>query len=54
MLRTITAYNDRNDTQLSNNNIIKAIHKVIAEEELDAHNVTVDNFSHTSNTKIKN
>ena len=54
-------YNDRNDASLYNKNILDAIHKVIDEEELDAHyiildahNVTVDNFSQTSNTQREN
>ena len=58
MFETLIDYNDRNDASLSNENIRGAIHKVIDEEELyshnitlDAHNVTVDNFSQTSNTQ---
>ena len=44
---------------LSNEKIWESIYKVIAEEELDAHNITSDaynvtgdNFSQTSNTQI--
>ena len=40
-------YNDRNDAPLSNDDVLQAIHKVIAEEEADAHNITVDTFSQT-------
>ena len=50
---TITYYNDRNDVPLSNYNIQEATNKVI-EKESDAHNVTVNNFSHTSNTQREN
>ena len=51
ILMTITDYNECNDTPLFNDKILEAIHKVIAEEELDSHNLTVDNFRHTSNTQ---
>ena len=53
MLRTITDYNNPNDAPLSNENIREVIHKVI-EEESDAHNVTVDNFSHMPDTQWEN
>ena len=39
--RTITYCNDSNYAPLSNDSIQYEIHKVIAEEESDAHNVTV-------------
>ena len=51
--KTLDNYNDLNDAPLSNDNIREAIHKVI-EEESDANNVTVDTFSHTSNTQREN
>ena len=58
LFRTITYCNDSNSAPLSNENIRYAIHRVIAEEKLDVHNitsdthnVTVDNFSQTSNTQ---
>ena len=51
---TLVYYNDRNYAPLSNEKIRKEIHKVIAEEEVDArninldvHNVTADNFCQT-------
>ena len=54
-------YNNRNDAPFSNENIQDSIHKVIAEEELDANNinldacnVTEDTFSQTSNTQRDN
>ena len=54
MYETLVNYNDRNDAPLFNENILKAMHKVIAEEESDAlnitsdaHNITADNFYHT-------
>ena len=51
---TLVDYNDLNDATFSNEKIWQAIHKYIAEEEsdshnitLDAHNVTMDTFSQT-------
>ena len=50
-------YNDRNDAPFSNENIWQAVRKVMAGEEadarnitLDAHNVTVDTFCQTTVT----
>ena len=61
MLRDIIDFNNCNDSPLSNENILEAIHKFIEEEDLDAHNitsdahnVTVDNFIQTSNTQRDN
>ena len=64
MYETLVDYNDRNDAPLSNENILKAMHKVIAEEEsdalnitLDAHNITADTFFQTPatpNTQVDN
>ena len=54
LLRTITDFNNRNDVPLFNEKIQEAIHKVIVEEESDAHNVTADNFSQTPNTQRDN
>ena len=58
---TIIDYNDDNGAPLSNENIQDAIHKVIEEKELDAHNITLDahnetsdTFSQTSNTQRDN
>ena len=45
MYDTITNYNDRNHTPLSNVNIREAINKVILEGKSEANNVTVDTFS---------
>ena len=53
-LRTITYCNNCNDALLSNEKIQEAIHKVILEEESDAHNVTANTFSQTSNTQREN
>ena len=44
---TLVYYNDRNSVPLSKEKILQAINKVIAEKELDAQNVTADNFSQT-------
>ena len=42
---TITNYNERNHTPLSNANIREAIDKVILEEQAEEDNATVDTFS---------
>ena len=55
MLKTLTDYNDRNNTPFSNAKIQEAIRKVIEEESIaDDNNVTVDTFVHTSNTQRYN
>ena len=54
MYETLIDYNDRNDALLSNEKTWQEIHKVISEEESDAHNVTVDTFSQTPNTQRDN
>ena len=58
MYETLINYNDRNDEPFSIENIWDEIHKVIKEEvlddhniTLDAHNITTDNFSQTSKTQ---
>ena len=54
---TITECNDRNCATLSNDNIRDEIHRVIVEEEVDAHNITMDTFIQmpvTSNTQGEN
>ena len=58
LFRTIINCNNRNDAPFYNEKIWYEIQRVIAEEEadannitLDAHNVTVYTFSHTSNTQ---
>ena len=52
MYKTLTDYNDRNNEPLLNDNIREAISKVIEEESIsDTNNVTLDTFSHTSNTQ---
>ena len=53
MYKTVVDYNDRNDTPLSNENILKAVHKVI-EEESDVKNITADIFNHTYNKQREN
>ena len=45
MYDTITNYNDRNYTPLSNTNIREAIDKEIMEEQAEANNATVDAFN---------
>ena len=53
--KTLTDYNDRNNTPLPNTNIREAIRKFIKEELIaDSNNVTVDTFSHASNTQREN
>ena len=59
--RTITYCNNCNNASFSNEKTRYSVHRVIAEEEVDAqnitldsHNVAVDTFSHTSNTQIEN
>ena len=55
MYKTLTDYNDRNNTPLSNANIREAMLKVIEEESIaDANNVTADTCSHASNTQREN
>ena len=53
--KTLTDYNDLNNTPLSNTNIQEAIRKFIEEVSvLDTNNVTEDTFSHMSNTQREN
>ena len=55
MCNTVTDYNDHNNNSLSNEKIREAISNVMEEESIvDANNVTVDIFSHTSNTQRDN
>ena len=56
LFRAMIDFNNRNDAPLYNENIRYTINRVITEEEsyahnitLDAHKVTVDSFSQTSN-----
>ena len=49
MYNTITNYNDRNHTPLSNVKIAEAIDKIILEEQAEANNNTVDTFITTRN-----
>ena len=52
MFKTLTDYNDRENTPLSNSSIREEISKVMEEESIsDANNVTADTFSHTPNTQ---
>ena len=44
LLRTVTDFNDHNGAPFSNENIKYAIHRVIVEEKVDDHKVTVDTF----------
>ena len=53
-MRTTTYFNNRNDAPLSNEQIQEAMHKLISEEEVDAHNIIVDTFSQKSNTQRDN
>ena len=59
MLETLVDYNYHNNAPLSNKKILQAISKVIAEEEadelnitLDAHNITMDTFWQSTITTI--
>ena len=55
MFKTLTDYNDRENTPLSNSSIREEISKVMEEESIsDANNVTADTFSHTPNTQKQN
>ena len=55
MFMTLTDYNDRNNTPLSNENIWESIRKAMEEESISyANNVNAHTFSHTSNTQIDN
>ena len=55
MYRTLNDYNDCNNSPLSNNKIIEAMHKVTEEESIsNANNGTVDKSSHTTNTQREN
>ena len=47
LYRNITDYNSHNGALFSNEKIWYAIHRVIVEEEVEYHNVTVDTFSQT-------
>ena len=52
---TLTDYNDRNNTPLSNANILEAVRKFMEQESIeDSKNVTADKFSHVSNTQREN
>ena len=52
ILNTLTDCNNRNNTLLSNANILEAIRKDMEEESLtDANNVTAYTFSHASNAQ---
>ena len=52
---TLTDYNDRNNTPLSNQKIRETMVKAVEQESiLDVNNVTADTFSHTSNTQRQN
>ena len=42
---TLTNYNDRNHTPISNVDTREVIYQVIMEEKAEANNVTVDTFS---------
>ena len=53
MYKTLTDYNERNNTPLSNENFREAIRKFIKEESIaDVNDITGITFSHTSNTQI--
>ena len=55
IFRTLTYYNERNNTPLLIDKIQEAIRKVMEEESIsDAKNVTSDTFSNTSNTQRQN
>ena len=53
--RTLTDYNDHNNTPLSNAKIRESLRKVIEEESIvGANNLITDTFSHVSNTQREN
>ena len=55
MYKTLTDYNDRNNTPLSNQNIQAEINEVMEQESIsDANNVTAGAFIHTSKTQKEN
>ena len=55
MLNTLTDYNDRNNTALSDSNIQESIRKVIEEESIGgSSNVTAYTFGHAFNTQRQN
>ena len=55
MFKTLTDYNNRNNTPLSNAKFQEAIPQVIEKESIeDANNITADTFSHASNTHREN
>ena len=55
IFKTLTYYNDRNNTSSYSSNVWEAIHKFIEDESTaDANKVTTDTFSHFSNTKRDN
>ena len=55
MFKTLTDYNYRNNTPLSNENILEAIRKVVEEESIaDVSNVTTATVRHTSNKEREN
>ena len=55
ILKTPIDYNECNNTQSSNSNILEATHKVMEEEYIaGTNNVSADTFSHTSNKKKEN
>ena len=54
---TITDCYDRNSLPFTNEKVQYAIHRVVVEEEVDAHNITLDTFSQTPvtlNTQVEN
>ena len=53
--KTLTDYNERNNSSLSNENIWETIQKFMKEESIsDDNNITADTFSHTPNTQKDN
>ena len=52
MYKTLTIYNDRNNSPLLNEKIREAIHKVMEEESMsDANNVSAETFIHMPNAQ---
>ena len=55
IFKTLTDYNDRNNTPLFNDNILEPVRKVMEEESVsDSNKVTTGIFSHTSNIQREN
>ena len=50
MYQTLVDYNERNNAPLYNETIRQSIRKFMADEEVDAHNITLDSHNVTVDT----